>query len=167
MSLSRSDTDAGADTGAAAHPGTPDDDCVISFLARHVWLGLRAAIEGELAEFDLTVPQFATLMMLDHSPGMSIAEVARACGSTRQAANEMVTGLQAQGLVVRAPHPTDRRAQQLHATDAGRETFRKAGPAVRRREEALEAGLSPELRRAAREWMAAMATACGSLEQGA
>lgn len=158
MSLSRTDPDTGV------HTGTPDDGHVISFLARHVWLGLRAAIEGELAEFGLTVPQFATLMMLDNSPGMSIAEVARACGSTRQAANEMVTGLQAQGLVVRAPHPTDRRAQQLHATDAGRETFRKARPAVRRREEALEAGLSPELRRAAREWMVAVAVACGGQE---
>ncbi|OLE24433.1 MAG: MarR family transcriptional regulator [Catenulispora sp. 13_1_20CM_3_70_7] len=144
-----------------------DGGHVISFLVRHVWLGMRAAIEGELAEFGLTVPQFATLMMLDHAPGMSIAEVARACGTTRQAANEMVTGLQEQGLVERAPHPTDRRVQQLTATEAGRETFRRAGPAVRRREEELEAGLSPELRRAGREWMAALAISCALQEKGA
>ncbi|NUR59975.1 MAG: MarR family transcriptional regulator [Catenulispora sp.] len=136
------------------------NDGVVTFLVRHVWLGMRAAIEGELAAFGLTVPQFATLMMLESSPGMSIAEVARACGSTRQAANEMVAGLQAHGFVVRSPHPTDRRAQQLHATEAGLEVFHKAKPAVRRREEELENGLSPELRRAAREWMIELASAC-------
>jgi DNA-binding MarR family transcriptional regulator len=142
------------------------DDGVISFLVRHVWLGMRAAIEGELSEFGLTVPQFATLMMLEHAPGMSIAEVARACGSTRQAANEMVAGLQAQQLVERTPHPTDRRATQLHATEAGIVLFRRARPAVRRCEEALEAGLSPELRAAGREWMLRMAAACVTQEKG-
>jgi len=141
-------------------PDKAGDDGVVSFMVRHVWLGMRAAIEDELDGFGLTVPQFATLMMLDHSPGMSIAEVARACGSTRQAANEMVAGLQGQGLVERSPHPTDRRAQQLHATEAGRELFRKAKPAVRRREEALEEGISPELREAGRAWMVRMASAC-------
>ncbi|MEY9859961.1 DNA-binding MarR family transcriptional regulator [Catenulispora sp. GAS73] len=136
------------------------DDGVVSFAVRHVWLGMRAAIEDELTEFGLTVPQFATLIMLDGSPGLSIAEVARLCGSTRQSANEMVAGLEARGLVERSPHPTDRRAHQLHATEAGLEMFAKARPAVRRREEELEAGLSTEVRQAAREWMAALAASC-------
>jgi len=70
--------------------------------------------------------------------------------------------LEAHGLVERSPHPTDRRAHQVHATEAGREMFRKARPAVRRREDALEAGLSPEVRKAAREWMVALAAACGA-----
>ena len=138
------------------------EDGVITFAVRHVWLGMRAAIEDELDGFGLTVPQFATLMMLDDSPGLSVAEVARLCGSTRQSANEMVAGLEAHGLVERSPHPTDRRAHQVHVTEAGREMFRKARPAVRRRENELEAGLSPEARRAAREWMAALAASCGA-----
>ena len=141
------------------------EDGVVSFAVRHVWLGMRAAIEDELAEFGLTVPQFATLMMLDGSPGLTVAEVARACGTTRQAANEMVAGLEARGLVERAPHPKDRRAHQLHATEAGLELFAKAWPSVRRREEDLEAGISPQARRAAREWMAAVALSCGLPEK--
>ena len=141
------------------------EDGVISFAVRHVWLGMRAAIEDELTEFGLTVPQFATLMMLDGSPGLTVAEVARLCGSTRQSANEMVAGLEARGLVERGPHPTDRRAHQLHATEAGLEVFAKARPAVRRREEELEAGLSPQVRQAGREWMAALAMACGMPEK--
>ena len=145
-----------------SHPEKWAEDGVVSFAVRHVWLGMRAAIEDELAEFGLTVPQFATLMMLDGTPGLSVAEVARLCGTTRQSANEMVAGLEARGLVERAPHPADRRAHQLHATAAGREMFQKARPAVRSREDELEAGLSPEVRRAAREWMAALAASCGA-----
>ncbi|ACU69277.1 transcriptional regulator, MarR family [Catenulispora acidiphila DSM 44928] len=137
------------------------EDGVVSFAIRHVWLGMRAVIEDELTEFGLTVPQFATLMMLDSSPGLTVAEVARACGTTRQSANEMVAGLESRGLVERAAHPTDRRAHQLHATEAGLEMYAKARPAVRRREEELEAGLSPQVRQAAREWMAAIAISCG------
>ena len=136
------------------------EDGVISFAVRHVWLGMRAAIEDELAEFGLTVPQFATLMMLDGSPGLSVAEVARLCGSTRQSATEMVAGLEGRGLVERSPHPSDKRAHQVHATEAGLAMYAKARPAVRRREEELESGLSPEARRAAREWMAALAASC-------
>jgi DNA-binding MarR family transcriptional regulator len=138
------------------------EDGVISFAVRHVWLGMRAAIEDELTEFGLTVPQFATLMMLDGAPGLTVAEVARLCGSTRQSANEMVAGLESRGMVERTPHPTDRRAHQLHATEAGLELVRKARPAVRRREDELEAGLSPQVRQAAREWMAALAASCGA-----
>lgn len=141
------------------------EDGVVSFAVRHVWLGMRAAIEDELADFGLTVPQFATLMMLEGSPGLTIAEVARLCGSTRQSANEMVAGLEARGLLERSPHPTDRRAHQLHATEAGLEMFAKARPAVRRREEELEAGLSPQVLQAAREWMAAIAISCGVPEK--
>ena len=137
------------------------EDGVVSFAIRHVWLGMRAVIEDELTEFGLTVPQFATLMMLDGTPGLTVAEVARACGTTRQSANEMVAGLESRGLVERAAHPTDRRAHQLHATEAGLEMYAKARPAVRRREEELEAGLSPQVRQAAREWMAAIAISCG------
>lgn len=141
------------------------EDGVVTFAVRHVWLGMRAAIEDELAEFGLTVPQFATLMMLDGSPGLTVAEVARLCGSTRQSANEMVAGLEAHGLVERSQHPSDKRAHQVHATPAGLEMFAKARPAVRRREEELEAGLSAETRRAAREWMAALSASCALSEK--
>ncbi|MEZ0106608.1 DNA-binding MarR family transcriptional regulator [Catenulispora sp. EB89] len=147
------------------HSDKYGEDSVVSFAVRHVWLGMRAAIEDELAEFGLTVPQFATLMMLEGSPGLSIAEVARLCGSTRQSANEMVAGLEAHGLVERAPHPTDRRMYQLHATEAGLALSAKARPAVRRREDELEAGLSTEVRQAAREWMAALAASCGAADK--
>lgn len=139
-------------------------DVVLSFLVRHTWLGMRAAIEDELRRFNLTVPQFATLLMLDEQPGMSPSEVARACGSTRQAANQMVAALERDGLVLRSQHLTDRRTHALELTDLGRERLADARPAVVRRENQLEAGIPAHHRAAARQWMAAIAAVCTGLE---
>ncbi|WP_328923828.1 MarR family transcriptional regulator [Streptomyces sp. NBC_00190] len=133
---------------------------VLSFLVRHAWLCMRAAIGAELEEFGLTVPQFATLMMVRTSPGMSVAQLARSVGSTRQAANEMLAALERDGLITRSPHPTDRRTHQLHLTDPGNTLYEKALPAVLRREAQLEEGLTPEQREAALIWMSTVSTAC-------
>ncbi|MFE9634689.1 MarR family winged helix-turn-helix transcriptional regulator [Streptomyces sp. NPDC006463] len=133
---------------------------VLSFLVRHAWLSMRAAIGAELEEFGLTVPQFATLMMVRTSPGMSVAQLARSVGSTRQAANEMLAALERDGLITRSPHPTDRRTHQLHLTDAGSTRYEEALPAVLRREAQLEEGLTPEQREAALIWMSGVSTAC-------
>ncbi|MFI6004864.1 MarR family winged helix-turn-helix transcriptional regulator [Streptomyces sp. NPDC051366] len=140
--------------------GEKSHDRVLSFLVRHTWLGMRAAIGAELEEFGLTVPQFATLMMVKESPGMSVAQLARSVGSTRQAANEMLAALERDGLITRSPHPTDRRTHQLHLTDRGETCYEAALPAVQRREAALEAGLTPQQREAAVAWMSAIAVAC-------
>jgi DNA-binding MarR family transcriptional regulator len=135
-------------------------DGVLTFLVRHTWLSMRAVIEDELEAHGMTVPRFATLMMLAQQPGLSIADVSRICASTRQAANEMVTGLEREGLVVRSAHPTDRRTHQVHMTDSGRERYVAALPAVLRREAELEAGLSDAQREAARGWMLSIVAAC-------
>jgi DNA-binding MarR family transcriptional regulator len=142
--------------------GNRVSDEVLSFLVRHAWLGMRAAIEDELRRFDLTVPQFATLLMLGDRPGMSPSEVARACGSTRQAANQMVAALERDGLVTRSQHPTDRRTHALELTDPGRARLALARPAVHRREDQLEAAIPAHHRTAARQWMAAVATVCAT-----
>ncbi|MFJ8014913.1 MarR family winged helix-turn-helix transcriptional regulator [Streptomyces sp. NPDC096339] len=133
---------------------------VVSFMVRHTWLSMRAAIGVELEEFGLTVPQFATLMMVRTSPGMSVAQLARSVGSTRQAANEMLAALERDGLITRSPHPTDRRTHQLHVTGLGTTRYEQALPAVLRREAELEEGLTGEQRQSALTWMSAVTAAC-------
>ncbi|MFE2140676.1 MarR family winged helix-turn-helix transcriptional regulator [Streptomyces sp. NPDC059456] len=140
--------------------GDNSHEGVLSFLVRHAWLSMRAAIGAELEEFGLTVPQFATLMIVKSSPGMSVAQLARSVGSSRQAANEMLAALERDGLITRSPHPTDRRTHQVRLTPAGATRYEDALPAVRRREAALEAGLEPGQREAVVAWMSAISTAC-------
>lgn len=139
---------------------SPKTDGVLSFLIRHTWLSMRAVVEDELAEFGLSVAQFATLLMIDDEPDLTVAEVARHVGSTRQSANEMVAGLEAEGLVSRTPHPTDGRKHTLALTASGQEKVGLALPAVQAREEALEAAVPAGQREAVRAWMLAISAAC-------
>lgn len=129
-------------------------------MVRTVWLSMRSAIGDELAEFGLTTSQYATLMMTREQGGKSVSDIARDVGSTRQAANEMLGGLEKAGLIERRPHPTDRRTHQIFVTDEGRAVYAKAHAAVTRREAELEADFTPEQRAAVREWLTGMAEAC-------
>ncbi|MGV9614250.1 MarR family winged helix-turn-helix transcriptional regulator [Nocardia xishanensis] len=132
----------------------------LTFFVRKVWLNMRAAIGEELKEFGLSTSQYATLMMTAAQPGMSVADIAREVASTRQAANEMIGGLEKEGLIERRPHPTDRRTHQIQVTEAGMRRYAAARVAVARREAELEADLTPVQRKAIREWMSGIADAC-------
>ncbi|MFI5916094.1 MarR family winged helix-turn-helix transcriptional regulator [Dactylosporangium sp. NPDC051541] len=121
----------------------PIDACS-TFLVRHAWLTLRGVVAEALVEHDLSVAQFASLLLLDESPGMSVADVARKVSTARQSANEMLTGLEKAGLVERRPHPSDRRSQQIFLTDAGRARLNEAVPAVQAVEARLSSGFSTE-----------------------
>ncbi|MFD6356130.1 MarR family winged helix-turn-helix transcriptional regulator [Nocardia tengchongensis] len=132
----------------------------LTFMVRTVWLSMRSAIGEELEDFGLTTSQYATLMMTQRQPGKSVSDIARDVGSTRQAANEMLAGLEKADLIERRPHPTDRRTHQIFVTDAGRSLYERAHAAVERREAELEADFTPEQRTAVREWLTGMTEAC-------
>jgi DNA-binding MarR family transcriptional regulator len=135
------------------------DDLCVSFLVRQVWLTMRAAVADALVAHDLSVAQYATLLVLDEQPRASIAEIARAVASSRQAANELVAGMERAGLVERRAHPQDRRTQEVHLTATGRQRLMAARPAVHERERALESGIDAADRASARAWLTAMSRA--------
>jgi DNA-binding MarR family transcriptional regulator len=131
----------------------------LSFLVRQTWLKMRAVMDAALAEHGLSVAQYATLLVLEERPGISVADVARAVASTRQAANELVAGMERVRLVERRPHPGDRRGQEIHLSALGRRRLGAARPAVHAREGELETDLSAEQRAMLREWLTRMALA--------
>jgi DNA-binding MarR family transcriptional regulator len=57
---------------------------------------------------------------------MSMGELAQALGIDPPNASVMVNDLEAQGLVRRQPHPTDRRAKVVGATRKGKDLARRA-----------------------------------------
>ena len=132
-----------------------ETDCV-TFLVRHAWLSMRSAVAVALAEHELSVPQYGTLLMLSHQPGRTIAEIARKVGTARQSANELITGLERAGLIERQPNPTDKRSQLVYLTEGGKARLAAAGPAVRAVEAELEADLTAADRAAARSWLQRM-----------
>ncbi|MEU7869544.1 MarR family transcriptional regulator [Dactylosporangium sp. NPDC049140] len=137
---------------------TPGDACS-TFLVRHAWLTLRGVVAEALVPFELSVAQFASLLLLDESPGMSVADVARKVSTARQSANEMLTGLERAGLVERRQHPSDRRSQQILLTDAGRARLGEAVPAVQAVEARLSNGFTPEELAVVNAWLTRMTAA--------
>ncbi|MFB9414457.1 MarR family winged helix-turn-helix transcriptional regulator [Dactylosporangium matsuzakiense] len=137
---------------------TPIDACS-TFLVRHAWLTLRGVVAEALVEHDLSVAQFASLLLLDESPGMSVADVARKVSTARQSANEMLTGLEKAGLVERKPHPTDRRSQQIFLTAAGRARLDEAIPTVQAVEARLSSGFSADELAVVSAWLRRMTEA--------
>ncbi|MDO0929427.1 MarR family transcriptional regulator [Streptomyces sp. TG1A-8] len=125
----------------------------LTFLVRKVWLNMRSAIAGELTAFGLSTSQYATLLMTAAQPGMSASDIAREVASSRQAANEMLVGLEQEGLIERRTNPTDRRSHQIFVTESGRARLVGARKAVDRCEEELESAFTPEQRVAIREWL--------------
>ncbi|MFB7615210.1 MULTISPECIES: MarR family winged helix-turn-helix transcriptional regulator [unclassified Kitasatospora] len=132
----------------------------LTFLVRKVWLNMRSAIAAELKAFGLSTSQYATLLMAESQPGLSASDIAREVASSRQAANEMLVGLEQEGLIERRPNPTDRRSQQIHVTEAGQSRLSEARTAVDRCEEQLEAAFSAEERAAVRHWLEGVSKAC-------
>jgi DNA-binding MarR family transcriptional regulator len=115
-----------------------------TFLVRHAWLSLRGVVAEALVQHGLSVAQFASLLILEETPGSSVADVARKVSTARQSATEMLGGLERAGLVERRQHPTDRRSQQIFLTDAGRARLAEALPTVQAVEARLAAGFSAD-----------------------
>lgn len=136
-----------------------EDDGCVTFLVRHAWLSMRSVLAEALDEHGLSVQQYGTLLCVRKDPGLTVAEVGRVVGTTRQSANELITGMERAGLVERRPNPKDRRTQQVHLTDGGRRRLAEAAPAIRKVENELEAAFSKTDRATARAWLAHMVDA--------
>jgi len=134
-------------------------DACSTFLVRHAWLSLRGVVAEALVQHDLSVAQFASLMLLEETPGMSVADVARKVSTARQSANEMLTGLERAGLVERRPHPTDRRSQQIFLTAAGQARLDEAVPAVLGVEARLSEGFTAAELAVVKAWLTRMTAA--------
>nr|BFE65314.1 MarR family transcriptional regulator [Dactylosporangium thailandense] len=136
----------------------PSDACS-TFLVRHAWLALRGVVAEALVPHELSVAQFASLMLLDEAPGMSVADVARKVSTARQSANEMLAGLERAGLVERRQHPSDRRSQQIFLTEAGRARLGEALPSVRAVEARLSGGFTADELAVVNAWLTRMTEA--------
>lgn len=142
-----------------------EDKHCSTFLVRHAWLSMRGVVAEALDAHGLSVAQFASLMILDEHPGMSVADVARTVSTARQSANEMLGGLERAGLIERRPHPQDRRSQQIFLTDAGRARLDAARPAVKAVEIRLSEGFTPDELAVVNAWLSRMAAAAGETSE--
>lgn len=127
------------------------------YLLRQAWNAFRGAMETALRAHGLNGAQYAVLSVLARDPGVSGADLARACNTTPQAMNGVLATLARAGLVERRPHPTHGRILQITLTREGEQRLAAATPGVLALEHAIEEDLAPDQVAAIKAWLVASA----------
>ncbi|MFE0673399.1 MarR family winged helix-turn-helix transcriptional regulator [Streptomyces sp. NPDC058867] len=105
-------------------PGSSDPLVDEMFATTH---RLRLFVDGRLAEKGTTVARLRALRFLSHAnEPMRMRDLSDMLGVAARTATSLVDSLEKEGLVIRLPHPTDRRAHLLALTDAGRTCHQEA-----------------------------------------
>ncbi|MEU8638485.1 MarR family transcriptional regulator [Amycolatopsis sp. NPDC048633] len=127
---------------------TEDDD--LAALCAGAGRALAEAEGPVLAEHGLSMWQYAVLATLAHGSASSQLALAQEIHYDKTRLIALLDGLVAEGLVTRAPDPSDRRARIVRLTPAGIQRHGAVRDAIRVVEERKLAGLSPEVRRVLR-----------------
>lgn len=115
---------------AAPTSEIPDVTERLGYRLKRAAAALRTAMDKALREHGLTVPQYATLELLDQQPGLSNAQLARGAFVTRQSMNVVLRGLVDSGLVTRPSTAEHGRALPALLTAEGRRRLAGARGAV-------------------------------------
>ena len=124
--------------------------------------GLHSTMDGELRHYGLSVSQYACLQILASRPRISNADLARDAFVSRQAMHQLLTGLQATGLVSAVGQG---RGQRYALTAEGRTRLRTASSTVAAIEQRMLATLSPAERGQLHRQLSICATALGPPNQ--
>jgi DNA-binding MarR family transcriptional regulator len=127
------------------------------FLLRQAWQAFGHAMDEALRAHGLSPAQYGALSVLAREPGVSGADLARACNTTPQAMNGVLATLERDGLLERHPHPTHGRILQVDLTTKGKRRLEQANPAVRALETRIEKGFSSREIESAKRWLVATA----------
>jgi DNA-binding MarR family transcriptional regulator len=92
--------------------------------------------------FDLRPVEYTVLSLIHENPDVSAARLAKALAVTAPNITAWIERLERRGLIQRAPHATDRRAQYLRTTPAGATLAGKATRSVLEGEEEALGNLS-------------------------
>ncbi|MFJ4818115.1 MarR family winged helix-turn-helix transcriptional regulator [Streptomyces sp. NPDC088801] len=104
-------------------------DRVTWALRRAEW-SVQARKDQRLRPLGLAAAQYTLLICIHSDPGLTGAELARRPKLTPQAVASQVARLEERGQLERRPHPRHRQVQELHLTDAGRDSLRDAGAVI-------------------------------------
>ena len=112
-----------------------------SYLVARLDRLVRSQLTDVLEPFELTVPQYTLLSVIEHRPGLSNAQLARRSYITAQAMHQVVNGLEDRGLIARRVSPDHGRIQLTELTDDGMALLKACDEEVTRLEERIFGGL--------------------------
>jgi len=132
-----------------------DVDRSVGYALKRAQHALHGAMDGELRDYGLSVSQYAALQILASRPRISNADLARDAFVSRQAMHQLLTGLQATGLVTAIGQG---RSQRYALMAEGHTRLRTASSTVA----AIEQRMIATLSRAEREQLHRQLSICAT-----
>ena len=111
---------------------------------RHAHLRAARLFAEELKPLDMENVHAGIFMHVGLLGVLTQRQLVDSMGVDKSAMVRALDALEARGLVRHEEHPTDRRAPTVIPTDAGRVTLERVVAAVRRTEERMTSGFTPE-----------------------
>jgi DNA-binding MarR family transcriptional regulator len=142
--------------------GTESASPLLIYMIKQVELAVRARLDEIVRPAGLTALQYTALSVLERHTDMSSAQLARSSFVTAQSMADMITTLQASGLIERHRDRADRRRLVVALTDEGRALLDRCRPEIAALEATMLSGLSTPQTKALR---AALATCYANLSR--
>jgi DNA-binding MarR family transcriptional regulator len=101
-------------------------ESLIGYNARRAAIAVIDVFLPGMAPYELRPVDFSVLSLVLHNPGITSRQLCTTLGILPPNLVGMVSAFEARELIVRTPHPRDRRAMGLHLTDGGRKLMRRA-----------------------------------------
>ncbi len=134
-------------------------------LLRRSWYGLNQAFRQRIAHLDLTPDQFSVLRwLIEGDPqGLTQRALTDLMASDPNTITSILSRMEKSGLIARAPHEQDRRANRVKILAAGRRTFEKGRKAAMALQEQILATLPANRREKFLEELESIANACATI----
>ena len=120
---------------------------LVGFNARMAALKIIGQFVPRMAGFGLRVVDFSILSLIHHNPGITSRQLCDTLNLLPPNLVGKIGGLERRGLLLRHPHPLDRRAQSLQLTAEGQALMREAEKAASQLEIEVSQALSAAERR--------------------
>jgi DNA-binding MarR family transcriptional regulator len=124
-------------------PSASDPRDQVSYLLWQLAHTMQQEIAMSLSELHLTLSQLGALAHLARDDSLTTAHLARLSNVTPQNMSLTVAKLEAEGYLVRHPHPTHGRMNRLEPTPRGRSALQQGLTRVKRVESQTFADFSP------------------------
>ena len=119
-------------------------ETLLGYNARRAALAVIAVFLRRMAPLDLRPVDFSVLTLIAHNPGATSRQICSTLDILPPNLVGLVRQLESRGLLLRQPHPTDRRAQGLHLSAAGKRLQRAAETEATQLESEVAGVLTPD-----------------------
>jgi len=119
-------------------------ETLLGYNARRAALSVISVFLQRMEPYGLRPVDFSVLTLIAHNPGITSRQLCTALDILPPNLVGMIKSLEKRGLIERRAHPTDRRAQGLHVSAAGKRLQREAQTTATALEQEVSNALSAD-----------------------